>query len=86
MLENFSRSISFRRLQDETSNTVIKRYEISRILFYARGPEGSVDEACFAFTWQATNTVDSPVFQCHAFRCNIPEAVKQVSCKFHVPM
>lgn len=64
-------------LHDESKTSVIKRYEVSRILFYAHGVEGSLDEACFAFTFQATNTPDT--FQCHVFRCNIPEAVKQVS-------
>lgn len=69
------------RLHESESNTVICRYEISRILFYFRGPAGTADEACFAFTFQNGDTTDSPTFCCHIFRCNIPEAVCQVSSK-----
>lgn len=68
------------RLHDAVSN-VIAHYEVSRILYYARGPVGSVDQACFAFTRANGETLESAVFQCHVFRCHIPEAVNQVSSK-----
>lgn len=69
-------------LHDATSNAVIAHYEVNRILYYARGPTGSSDQACFAFTWANGDTPEATVFQCHVFRCHIPEAVNQVSSKF----
>lgn len=68
------------RLHDGDTNTTIKRFEIGRIIFYFRGPVGTNDEACFAFTFRTSDTNDvNTLFQCHVFRCNIPEAVKRVS-------
>lgn len=72
------------RLHDANSKAVIAYYEISRILYYARGPPGSDDEACFAFTWANGESADTTVFQCHVFRCHIPEAVNQVSSKYKI--
>lgn len=60
------------------------RYEIHRILFYARGAAGSADAACFAFTWSHGESQECAVFQCHVFRCDIAEAVGQVSSKLNV--
>lgn len=54
---------------------------MQRILFYARGPVNSADQACFAFTWSHGDSQESAVFQCHVFKCLIPEAVNQVSSK-----
>lgn len=68
-------------LHDTASNTVVAHYEVNRILFYARGPQGSKEQACFAFTWSHGDSVESAIFQCHVFRCHIPEAVNQVSSK-----
>lgn len=71
------------RLHESDTNAVIYRYEVSRIIFYFRGPTGSPDQACFAFTFQTGEANElSPLFHCHIFRCNIPEAVNQVSSKF----
>jgi hypothetical protein len=50
-------------------------YEVHRILFYAHGTTASEEEACFAFTWSHGQTQESAIFQCHVFRCDIPEAV-----------
>lgn len=73
--------ISF-RLHDSETKAIVTRYEVSRIIFYFRGPPGSADQACFAFTFQTGETNDlNPLFQCYIFRCNIPEAVAQVSSK-----
>lgn len=58
---------------------MIAHYEIQRILFYARGSVNSADQACFAFTWSHGDSQESAIFQCHVFKCNIPEAVNQVS-------
>ncbi|KAJ6641996.1 Rab GTPase-activating protein 1 [Pseudolycoriella hygida] len=69
-------------LHDQISNTVIAHYEIQRILFYARGTLNTVDQACFAFTWSHGESLESAIFQCHVFKCSIPEAVSQVSACF----
>jgi hypothetical protein len=63
------------RLYDAASHIVMARYEIHRILFYARGTAGSTETSCFAFTWSHGDTQESAIFQCHVFRCDIPEAV-----------
>nr|CAD7450307.1 unnamed protein product [Timema bartmani] len=62
-------------LYDATTNSVMARYEIHRILFYARGTAGSTEASCFAFTWSHGDTQESAIFQCHVFRCDIPEAM-----------
>ena len=69
-------------LYDAATNAVVSTYEVQRILFYARGAAGSNDQACFAFTWSHGDTQDTAIFQCHVFRCTIPEAVTQVSTCF----
>ncbi|XP_053674762.1 rab GTPase-activating protein 1 [Anopheles nili] len=69
-------------LYDCESNAVVATYEVQRILFFARGPVGSSDQACFAFTWSHGESQETAVHQCHVFRCNIPEAVTQVSTCF----
>ncbi|KAL1138790.1 hypothetical protein AAG570_008852 [Ranatra chinensis] len=69
-------------LYDAVSNSVMQRYEICRILFYAHGKPESNEAACFAFTWTHGDTLESSIFQCHVFRCDIPEAVGQVSACF----
>jgi hypothetical protein len=66
-------------LYDAVSNSVISRYEIHRILFYARGAIESTEAGCFAFTWSHGDTQESAIFQCHVFRCDIAEAVSRVS-------
>lgn len=63
------------RLYDAASHVIMARYEIHRILFYARGTAGSTEASCFAFTWSHGDTQESAIFQCHVFRCDIPEAV-----------
>ncbi|XP_066246737.1 rab GTPase-activating protein 1-like isoform X2 [Euwallacea similis] len=69
-------------LYDAQSNSVISRYEIHRILFYARGSAESKEASCFAFTWSHGDTQESAIFQCHVFRCDIVEAVSRVSACF----
>ncbi|XP_059620211.1 rab GTPase-activating protein 1-like isoform X2 [Phlebotomus argentipes] len=69
-------------LHDATTNAIVAHYEVHRILFYARGPATTHDQACFAFTWSHGDSQESAVFQCHVFRCHIPEAVNQVSSCF----
>ncbi|XP_044728360.1 rab GTPase-activating protein 1-like isoform X3 [Chrysoperla carnea] len=66
-------------LYDANTHSVIARYEIQSILFYARGVADTKEGSCFAFTWSHGETQESAIFQCHVFRCDIPEAVSQVS-------
>lgn len=68
-------------MYDGNTNSVIARYEIQRILFYARGVIESDEASCFAFTWSHGDTQESAIFQCHVFRCDIAEAVTRVSSK-----
>lgn len=49
---------------------------MQRILFYARGESTGSCAACFAFTWSHGDTLESAIYQCHVFRCDIPEAVR----------
>lgn len=65
-------------LHDAETNSTIATYEVQSILLYFRGPIETVEHGCFAFTWLHGENL----FQCHVFRCHIPEAVNQVSGKF----
>ncbi|XP_066588338.1 rab GTPase-activating protein 1-like [Prorops nasuta] len=69
-------------LYDAATQQPIAHYEVQRILFYARGENTGSCAACFAFTWSYGDTQESAIFQCHAFRCDILEAVGQVSTCF----
>ncbi|CAH1983293.1 unnamed protein product [Acanthoscelides obtectus] len=69
-------------LYDANTHSVISRYEIQRILFYARGQVDGPEAGCFAFTWSHGDTQESAIFQCHVFRCDISEAVSRVSSCF----
>lgn len=62
-------------LYEASSQQPIKSYEVHRILFYARGEMQGPCAACFAFTWSHGDTQESARYQCHVFRCDIPEAV-----------
>lgn len=68
-------------LYQADSNSVMTRYSVNRISFYARGATGSPVASCFAFTWSHGETKESAVYRCHVFRCHIAEAVNQVSSK-----
>nr|XP_018900876.1 PREDICTED: rab GTPase-activating protein 1-like isoform X1 [Bemisia tabaci] len=69
-------------IYDAATNVVMGKYEIPRISFYARGTSDTKEAACFAFTWSHGDTLESAIFQCHVFKCDIPEAVGQVSLCF----
>ncbi|XP_011304612.1 rab GTPase-activating protein 1-like isoform X2 [Fopius arisanus] len=69
-------------LYDAGTQQPMAYYEVQRILFYVRGDITGSCAACFAFTWSHGDTQESAVFQCHVFRCDIPEAVGQVSACF----
>lgn len=70
-------------LFDGTSNTIIARYEIERIMFYANGVSGTNEASCFAFSWAHGDTKENALFQCHVFRCSIPEAVCPFNYSFN---
>jgi len=67
--------VVFFRLYDPSTNTEFSSYRIHRILFCARGPADSDEKLCFAFTCSHGDSADSAIFQCHVFRCELPEAV-----------
>ena len=58
------------------------RYPIHRTIFFARGPANTLDASCFAFTCPRGDSEDTVIFQCHVFRCEIPEAVTKVMASF----
>ncbi|XP_017485227.1 PREDICTED: rab GTPase-activating protein 1-like isoform X2 [Rhagoletis zephyria] len=65
-------------LHDAETSSIIATYEIQSIILYFRGPVETPENGCFAFTWLHGESL----FQCHVFRCHIPEAVNQVSACF----
>ncbi|KAL4219350.1 Rab GTPase-activating protein 1 [Mactra antiquata] len=66
------------RLMEPGTDTEISSYKIHRILFCARGPVESNEKRCFAFTFSHGDSADSAIFQCHVFRCDLPEAVAKI--------
>lgn len=54
------------------------RYDVQRIMFYHNGTPQSNENSCFAFTYCHGDTQETALFQCHVFRCNIPEAVRKI--------
>lgn len=67
-------------LREASTQQVIARYEIHQILFYARGVADTPEASCFAFTWSHGDSQETAIFQCHVFRCDIPEAVSISQC------
>lgn len=58
---------------------MVATYEIQRIIYFTTGVCDTADTACFAFTWSHGDSHETTIFQCHVFRCQIPEAVTQVN-------
>lgn len=69
--------VSVRLLEPDT-DAEISSYQIHRILFCARGPAESSEKRCFAFTFSHGNSSETAIFQCHVFRCDLPEAVAKI--------
>lgn len=65
-------------LYEPNSTIEIANFPIPRILFCARGPQETKQEYCFAFTCSHGTSAESAIFQCHAFRCDVPEAVLKI--------
>uniref|UniRef100_A0A3Q1HXY4 PID domain-containing protein n=1 Tax=Acanthochromis polyacanthus TaxID=80966 RepID=A0A3Q1HXY4_9TELE len=59
------------RIVDQASGTEIASFPIYKVLFCARGREGSVESDCFSFTESYRSSED---FQIHVFSCHIKEA------------
>jgi hypothetical protein len=60
---------------EEENQLEISRFKVNQIIFFARGTSGTDDSACFAFTCSHGENLQDAIFQCHAFRCDVPEAV-----------
>lgn len=67
-------------IYDANTSTKMASFKIHRILFCARGKVDTAEARCFAFTSSHGDTQETSIFQCHVFRCQIPEAVSQ--CQF----
>ncbi|KAG0721039.1 Rab GTPase-activating protein 1 [Chionoecetes opilio] len=67
---------------DANSSTEMTRFKIHRILFCARGKADTSEACCFAFTSSHGDTQETAIFQCHVFRCQIPEAVARILITF----
>uniref|UniRef100_A0A3Q2Z5G3 RAB GTPase activating protein 1 like n=1 Tax=Hippocampus comes TaxID=109280 RepID=A0A3Q2Z5G3_HIPCM len=61
------------RVVDQASGTEICSFPIYKVLFCARGRDGSVESDCFCFTESYRSSED---FQIHVFSCHIKEAVR----------
>ncbi|XP_043986415.1 rab GTPase-activating protein 1-like isoform X2 [Gambusia affinis] len=67
------------RIVDQASGTEIASFPIYKVLFCARGREGSVESDCFSFTESYRSSED---FQIHVFSCHIKEAVCRILYSF----
>lgn len=68
----------FLSLFDAATTQQIVEFRIHKILFCARGRLDTNEKDCFAFTYLHGSSQDTTVYQCHAFRCNVPEAVSSI--------
>ncbi|XP_014674298.1 PREDICTED: rab GTPase-activating protein 1-like [Priapulus caudatus] len=76
------RSFCRRLISEPGCDVDMASYRIHRILFCARGHMNSSEARCFAFTCSHGDSIDTTIFQCHVFRCEIPEAVGKVLMSF----
>ncbi|XP_056613875.1 rab GTPase-activating protein 1-like [Triplophysa dalaica] len=67
------------RVLDQATGTEIASIPIYKVLFCARGQEGSVESDCFSFTESYRSSED---FQIHVFSCHIKEAVSRILYSF----
>ncbi|CAL8143642.1 unnamed protein product [Orchesella dallaii] len=67
---------------EEDNQLELSRFKINQIIFFARGSSGTSASACFAFTSSHGESYEEAFFQCHAFRCDVPEAVTHVFTSF----
>nr|XP_046246595.1 rab GTPase-activating protein 1-like isoform X1 [Scatophagus argus] len=67
------------RIVDQATGTEIASFPIYKVLFCARGQEGSLESDCFSFTESFRSSED---FQIHVFSCHIKEAVSRILYSF----
>ncbi|XP_049724581.1 rab GTPase-activating protein 1-like isoform X2 [Elephas maximus indicus] len=67
------------RIIDQSSNMEIASFPIYKVLFCARGHDGTTESDCFAFT---ESSHGSEEFQIHVFSCEIKEAVSRILYSF----
>ncbi|XP_072515848.1 rab GTPase-activating protein 1-like isoform X2 [Salminus brasiliensis] len=67
------------RIVDQATGTEIASFPIYKVLFCARGKEGSLESDCFSFTESYRSSED---FQIHVFSCHIKEAVSRILYSF----
>ncbi|KAK2835315.1 hypothetical protein Q5P01_015799 [Channa striata] len=67
------------RIVEQGSGTEIASFPIYKVLFCARGREGSKESDCFSFTESYRSSED---FQIHVFSCHIKEAVSRILYSF----
>uniref|UniRef100_A0ABM0MLF5 Rab GTPase-activating protein 1-like n=1 Tax=Saccoglossus kowalevskii TaxID=10224 RepID=A0ABM0MLF5_SACKO len=64
-------------LLEPDGKSQISEYPITNILFCCRGAESTHEFDCFAFN-TGHGRRDNEIFQCHVFRCEVPEAVEKI--------
>ncbi|XP_023566095.1 rab GTPase-activating protein 1-like isoform X3 [Octodon degus] len=67
------------RIIDQSRNMEIASFPIYKVLFCARGHDGTTESNCFAFTESSHGSED---FQIHVFSCEIKEAVSRILYSF----
>lgn len=67
----------FCRIIDQSNNVELASFPIYKVLFCARGHDGTTESNCFAFT---ESSHGSEEFQIHVFSCEIKEAVSIIYC------
>ncbi|XP_060797332.1 rab GTPase-activating protein 1-like isoform X2 [Neoarius graeffei] len=67
------------RIVDQATGTEIAAFPIYKVLFCARGKDGSLESDCFCFTESYRSSED---FQIHVFSCHIKEAVSRILYSF----
>uniref|UniRef100_A0A8C6R071 RAB GTPase activating protein 1-like n=1 Tax=Nannospalax galili TaxID=1026970 RepID=A0A8C6R071_NANGA len=67
------------RIIDQSRNVEIASFPIYKVLFCARGHDGTTESNCFAFT---ESSHGSEEFQIHVFSCEIKEAVSRILYSF----
>ncbi|GFY53355.1 rab GTPase-activating protein 1 [Trichonephila inaurata madagascariensis] len=67
-------------LYEPSSSNEIASFPISQIIAHISGEPGSKDVNCLSLVHKCSQGTipDSTIFQCHVFRCEIPEAVPKI--------
>ncbi|KAF8782125.1 Rab GTPase-activating protein 1 like protein [Argiope bruennichi] len=75
-------------LYEPSSSNEIASFPISQIVAHMSGEPGSKDASCLTLVHKCSQGTipDSTIFQCHVFRCEIPEAVPKIMQCFATAM